>query len=154
MSGGSDRERERVRHLMMAALDEELDAGERAELERILAGDAELRAEWERLGRLKEATKSMMLRTPPDEVLSHYWVSVYNRVERGVGWTLVSLGAIVLVSWGVWEFVDSLLADTELPLYIKLSILAVVAGLAILTFSVFREKLFTRARDPYKEVER
>jgi len=143
MSGGSDRERERVRHLMMAALDEELDAGERAELERILAGDAELRAEWERLGRLKEATKSMMLRTPPDEVWSHYWVSVYNRVERGVGWTLVSLGAIVLVSWGVWEFVDSLLADTELPLYIKLSILAVVAGLAILTFSVFREKLFT-----------
>jgi ferric-dicitrate binding protein FerR (iron transport regulator) len=154
MSGGTDRERERIRHLMMAALDDELDVNQRAELERILSHDAELRAEWERLVRLKEATKSMMLRRPPEEMWSHYWASVYNRFERGIGWTLVSLGAVVLVSWGIWEFLGSLFADTELPFYIKLSILAVVAGLTILTFSVFREKLFTRARDPYREVER
>ena len=60
MSGGAGQERERVRHLMMAALDEELDSNERAELDRILSRDDELRAEWERLRRLREVTRSMM----------------------------------------------------------------------------------------------
>jgi len=154
MSGGTEQERERVRHLMMAALDEEIDANERAELDRMLSRDAELRVEWERLGRLREVTRTMMLRKPPEEVWGRYWASVFNRFERGIGWTLVSLGAVVLVSWGIWEFVGALIVDEELPLFIKLSILAVVAGGTMLTLSVFREKLFTRSRDPYKEIER
>ena len=154
MSGGTEQERERVRHLMMAALDEELDANERAELDRMLSRDAELRVEWERLGRLREVTRTMMLRKPPEEVWGRYWASVFNRFERGIGWTLVSLGAVVLVSWGIWEFVGALIVDEELPLFIKLSILAVVAGGTMLTLSVFREKLFTSSRDPYKEIER
>ena len=95
-----------------------------------------------------------MLRKPPEEVWGRYWASVFNRFERGIGWTLVSLGAVVLVSWGIWEFVGALIVDEELPLFIKLSILAVVAGGTMLTLSVFREKLFTRSRDPYKEIER
>ena len=31
---------------------------------------------------------------PPKEVWKFYWVSVYNRLERRIGWILLSIGAI------------------------------------------------------------
>ena len=73
---------ERDRYLLTAALDDELEAGERAELGRRLAADPRLRAEWERLTRLKELTKMSTISNPPEEQWGTYWQSVYNRLER------------------------------------------------------------------------
>lgn len=145
---------ERARRLMMSALDEEFTAEERRELEGLLRADPTLHAEWNRLLRLKEVTGSMALRKPPDEVWEHYWASVYSRLERGLGWILVSLGAIVLISYGVWKGVQELIADASMPWGIKAAILATTVGLVVLFVSVVREKLFVRHRDPYKEIER
>jgi len=138
----------------MSGLDGELSAEEREELERLLEADSRLREEWDRLSRLKEVTQSMALRKPPDEVWEDYWASVYSRLERGVGWILVSVGGIVLVSYGAWQGVQSLIADTDMPWFLKGAILAVTIGLVVLFVSVLREKLFTWSRDPYKDVQR
>jgi hypothetical protein len=119
--------RERLRHLMMAALDQEIDPDRRA---------------------------TMALRKPPEEVWSSYWTSVYNRAERGLGWILASVGAIVLLSYGLWKAFWGIVEDTGMPSFLKLAILAVIVGGAVLLVSVVREKLFTRTRDPYKEVQR
>ena len=145
---------ERVRQLLMSGLDGELSAEERAELERLLSADPKLRDEWDRLSRVKEVTQSMALRKPPDEVWEDYWASVYSRLERGVGWILVSVGGIVLVSYGAWQGVQALIADTDMPWFLKGAILATTVGLVVLFVSVLREKLFIRARDPYKDVQR
>ena len=145
---------ERARGLMMAALDEELDAAQQHELDALLEADPELREEWERLQRVKEVTREMQLRKPPEEVWGIYWTSVYNRLERGVGWILLSLGATVLLVFGGWELTQALLADTDLPPLVKLAVFAVVAGLAVLGVSVAREKWFVSRRDPYRGVER
>ncbi len=83
MSGEDRQDRERSRHLLMAELDGELTPQERGELERALAADAELRAERARLHELKEVTGAMKLKEPPEEIWEGYWVSVYNRAERG-----------------------------------------------------------------------
>ena len=80
--------------------------------------------------------------------------SVYRRIERGVGWILVSIGALVLTSWGLWEAISSLLAEADMPSFVKLAIFALGAGTLVLVFSVFREKLFTYRHDPFKEVDR
>ncbi len=154
MSGEDRQDRERSRHLLMAELDGELTPQERGELERALAADAELRAERARLHELKEVTGAMKLKEPPEEIWEGYWVSVYNRAERGLGWVLLSLGAVVLLLYGSWHAVWALLDDPALPLPIKLAIFGVAAGGLILLFSVGREKLFTRLRDPYKEIQR
>jgi len=138
----------------MSGLDGELSAEEREELERLLEADSRLREEWDRLSRLKEVTQSMALRKPPDEVWEDYWASVYSRLERGVGWILVSVGGIVLVSYGAWQGVQSLIADTDMPWFLKGAILAVTIGLVVLFVSVLGEKLFTWSRDPYKDVQR
>ena len=153
MSGAGDG-LDRVRELMMRVLDEELDADERDELERLLASDPELREEWDRLGRLKEVTSNMSMRKPPEEMWSGYWTSVYSRFERGLAWILVSVGAIVLGSYGAWYFVRDLMADGDMPLLVKWSVLALIVGIVILLVSVLRHRLFVSRSDPYKEIER
>ena len=145
---------DRVRRLMMAALDGESTAEERSELDALLAADAELRAEWERMGRVKEVTGTMTYNKPPEEVWDRYWTTVYNRVERGIGWILVSIGAVVVGTYGAWKWVEAIWGETDLPLFIRMAILTVAAGLLVLAVSVVREKLFTYRHDPYKEIER
>lgn len=154
----SDREvrspEERARQLMMAGLDGEFQADERRELERLLDENPGLRREWDRFQRVKEVTNTMAFRRAPEEVWTDYWASVYSRLERGIGWILFSLGAIVLVSYGVWQGVSDLLADTSLSWILKAAILALCVGVVVLLVSVLREKLFVGRRERYKDVER
>lgn len=145
---------ERIRQLMMSGLDEELSAEELKELENVLRANPALRDEWSRLLRVKEVTKSMRLRRPPDKVFDDYRMSVYSRLERGIGWILLSIGAIVLLSYAAWEGVQALIADAAMPWFIKGAILAATIGLVVLFVAVVREKVFMRARDPYKEIQR
>lgn len=145
---------ERQAELMMRALDEELTAEERGELENRLAEQPELRAEWQRLSRAREVTMGMKLRNPPEEVWDGYWTSVYSRLERGVGWLLVSIGAIIVGSWAVWEWITALLQDTEIPAAVRYSMIALFVGLVILLVSVARHRLSVSKSDPYKDIQR
>lgn len=143
-----------LRELMMRALDGELDAGEREELARALAADPALNEEWTRLERLKEVTSNMSMRKPPEEMWDGYWSSVYSRFERGLAWILVSIGAIVLGSYGAWYGVRDLMTDADLPVLVRWSILALIVGLVMLLVSVLRHRIFVSRSDPYKEIER
>lgn len=145
---------DRARDLMMAALDGELSGEQRAELDRMLAADERLRGEWTKLQKVKEVTDTMGYREPPDEIWGDYWTSVYNRLERGLGWILASIGALILIGFGLWHAVHDVLADSGLPGFIKLALFALLLGAVILIFSVLREKLFTRSRDAYREIQR
>jgi hypothetical protein len=145
---------ETARNLMMAALDGEITPSEQQELNQLLDDAPGLRLEWERLEKVKEVTRSMMYRDPPDEVWEDYWVSVYNRCERGVGWLLVTVFSVVLLSWGAWEILAAMFEDNSLPWFLKLSVMGVAVGGIILFVSVAREKWFVRKTDPYKEVIR
>jgi len=145
---------ERARHLMMAALDGELSASDHTELERLLDGDPALAAEWRQLKRVREVTKTMSMSEPSQEIWEGYWMGVYRRLERGIAWILVSIGAIVLLSWWAWEGLENLWRDQNLPILVRAGALAVIAGLVILLVSVVREKLVLRKTDPYKDVVR
>lgn len=153
MESGGGVGNERARRLMMRGLDDELAAGERAELERVLAADPALRREWERMVRLKEVTASMALRPAPDEMWRDYWQSVYRRLERGLGWVLASIGAILVGSYGTWRGVDALLHDASIPWVVKAGTLVLGLGIVILLVSAIREKVFLGRRQRYKDVE-
>ena len=155
MSETHDMDRlDRTRELLMRALDDELAPEERRELEALLDRDPTLRAERERLGRLKEVTAEMKLRHPPEQLWDDYWNSGYRRLERGIGWILVSFGVIVVGGWAAWQFVTALIADTEMPPLIKAGILAGSLGLVVLAVAVLRDRLFVRKTDPYKDIQR
>ena len=145
---------EERRNLLMRALDGELDDAERSAFERRLETDTELREEWRRLSRAREATMRLKLRNPPEEVWDAYWTSVYSRVERGIGWMLVSLGVIVVGSWAVWTWIGQLLADTTTPAPVRYGTIAIFVGLVFLLVSVTRHRINVMRTDPYKEIER
>ena len=154
MSAEKTERLERARQLMMAALDDELAGGEREELDQLLAEDPKLRGEWDQLHEVKEVTNTMSLRRPPEETWEQYFGSVYNRMERGFAWILLSIGAIVLTGWVLWVGLEELWGTTDIPMYVKIAIYATLLGLLVLLVSVIREKLFVRRTDPYKEIQR
>jgi len=146
---------DRFHQLMTGALDNELSAAEQEELERLLAASPERQREWSEYKKLKELTMQIKFEEPPDEVWDRYWVGVYNRLERRVAWILVSLGAMVVLFYGGYQAVESILADHRQPWIVKAALLTLMAGGVILFVSVLREKLFTRKTDKYsKEIQR
>ena len=145
---------DRVRELMMRALDGEISEVQHAELEDLIVSDESLRAEWKRLTLVKEKIATLELQQPPDELWEGYMDSVYRRVERGIGWTLLSVGAIVLVSYGLWQGINELIGDLTVPWYVKGGVLALLVGVVILVVSVIREKYFVFKDDPYRDVNR
>ncbi|MDZ7316419.1 MAG: zf-HC2 domain-containing protein [candidate division KSB1 bacterium] len=147
-------EREKFERLMTAALDGELTAEERREFEALLDENEELRREYLEYQQLKEVTSTMRLKMPSQEVWDRYWLDVYNRIERGISWVLISIGAAVLLAYGGYKLVEEILKDTSLSWAVRLAALSLMGGLALLLVSVAREKWFTRKSDPYKEVLR
>ena len=99
--------------------------------------------------------KNMKYKEPSDEVRGRYWSKVYNRLERGLGWILISVGAMILLFYGGFKAVESLIKDPTLSVFLKIAVLILLAGVVILFVSVVRERIFTYKKDKYaKEVKR
>ena len=148
------RDQERFQQLLMGALDNELPSDELLEFNVLVRQYPEFKTELEQYRHLKEVTQSMKFKSPKQEVWDNYWMRVYNRIERGIAWIIFSIGAVILITYGLFKAVEAIIADPQLEFIIKIGIIAVLAGLVILFVSVVREKLFVRKSDPYKEIER
>ena len=140
--------------LMMEYLDGELDQEARKLVDQHLAGCSSCRREWDSLKKLKNITSSMQLARPEEEIWKMYWEQVYNRIERGLGWIFVSIGAIILLAYGAFHFVRDFLQGSQEPLVIKIGVTSAILGAIILFVSVLRERLFIRKTDKYKEIEK
>lgn len=114
----------------------------------------ECRKEWEEMKKLEEVMKTMELKKPNPEVWKMYTTSVYNRLERKIGWILFSVGAMILLFFGGYKMVEGIIQDATTPLLLKVGILALLGGSVVLLISVLRERLFVRQRERYKEVEK
>jgi predicted anti-sigma-YlaC factor YlaD len=148
-------EKEKFHMLLMAAIDGELSDEDRARFDQYVQQYPECREEWQRYAKLKEVTKTMQFTKPAPEVWDRYWVGIYNRIERGFGWILLSIGCAILLTYGGFKAVEAILADSQLELVVKVGIIAVIGGLMILFVSALREKIFTARTDKYqKEVQR
>jgi len=115
---------------------------------------AECRKEWNDMKKLEEVMNKMELKKPKPEVWKVYSTSVYNRLERRIGWILFSVGAMILLFFGGYKMVESIIQDTTTPLLVKVGIMVLMGGSAVLLVSVLRERLFVRQRERYKEVEK
>jgi len=146
--------KERFYQLLMGAVDHELTASEWNEFNQLTENNAEFHKEWEQYKKLKEVTQAMKLKTPPKETWDNYWMNTYNKIERGIAWIVFSIGAIILITYGLFKAVEAIIADPQLESIIKIGIIAVLLGLVILLVSVAREKLIIRKSDPYKEIQR
>lgn len=142
------------KELLMGYLDNELDDEQREDLERHVSSCAECSAELEEFRELKKITDEVTLVEPEDKMWEHYWGGIYNRIERGIGWILFSIAAIVLVTYGGFKAIEDVVRDPTVGVVLKAGLVVLIVGLAILFVSVLRERIFFWKNDRYKDIRR
>lgn len=145
---------ERTIYLIEKYLSGELNEKERKEFELLTETNPELKKEVNEQLRVKEVLRNMKMKNPEKEVWDSYWISVYNKVERGIAWIAISIGAIILLSYSAIVAIQNLLSDNTLPSIVKYGIFVLVSGFVILSVSLVREKIFKQKHDKYKEIQR
>ncbi len=127
---------------------------EKKELKRITSKDKKTAEELKRMDKLKEVV-DMLEPVNPEREWEEYWSSLYNKLERGIGWIVFSVGAILTITFVGFQFIKGLIRDPKIALYAKVGLLTLILGLAILFVSVLRERLTLCRTDRYsKEVKR
>jgi len=140
--------------LMMAYLDNEIDDEQKRAFEEHLASCTQCTQELKEFEKLKQLTDSVTLAEPEDRIWKQYWGNVYNRVERGLGWILFSVAAILLTIYGGFELIEKIIRDQTVGMLLKVALLVLIAGLAILFVSVLRERIYFWKKDRYRDVRR
>ena len=143
-----------IRKLLAGYVDDELTENERRTVDEALLNDLELQAELDEFRKLKEVTGMAQYADLPDEVWETYWESIYKKLERGIGWIFFSVGAIVLLGFGLYELFSQLYLNPDAPLWRKIGLTALAVGSAVLLVSFGRERLFAFKRDRYGKVRK
>ncbi|MCC5934049.1 MAG: hypothetical protein LAT75_06185 [Candidatus Cyclonatronum sp.] len=149
-----DETSEKLQYLMMAALDGGLNTKEQAEFEALLQADERARLEFETLKRNQNSMKNLKLTEPTPEFWDAWNQQLFTRIERGAGWVLFTLGALVVLLYGAWMMLEELLADPELAWWLKAAVVMLVTGTLILLVSLVRERWFLHKQERYKNIIR
>jgi predicted anti-sigma-YlaC factor YlaD len=144
----------KIKELISSYYDKELDEEQRKTVEKHLEECPECRKEFEEMGKFEEVMSKMELKKPPKDVWRLYWASVYNRLERRIGWILLSIGAMIILFFGGYKMVEGIIQDPSIPFLLKAGILIFLGGIVVLLVSLIKEQFFVRKRERYKEVER
>ncbi len=145
---------ERFIYLMENYLDKNLNKDEEAEFFKLVENDDNLKKEFEEQKRVKEVLSKMMLKNPSREIWDSYWLGIYNRIERGFAWIVISIGAILVLGFSVIKFIETLYLDSAVPLIMKIGIYTLSFGFVILIISLLRERIFSIKHDKYREIQR
>lgn len=71
------------------------------------------------------------------------------QLTRGIGWILFIAGMVIVIGIGLFAF----LFASDISIGMKLLMIAIYGGLAMLLFSVLRQRLIEYKTDKYKDVE-
>lgn len=110
--------------------------------------------EFQKQKSLKEVFMIMNLKEPKNNFWDDYWLNIYNRLERGIAWILISLGLTFLIGYAIYEFIQKLFVDDGGPVIVKLGLITLFIGALILILSLIREQFIKFKNDNYKEIKR
>ncbi len=134
--------------------DGNLSEEEKKELKGLTLKDKKTAKELKEMDKLKEVI-DMLEPVDPEREWEKYWSSLYNKLERGIGWIIFSIGAILTIAFFGFQFIKELISDPHIALFAKVGLIALILGLAILFVSVVRERLTLFKTDKYsREVKR
>lgn len=145
---------QKIKKLISSYHDGELDNKDKQVVEEHLKQCSDCRHEFEEMGKFEEVMGKMQFKKPQKEMWEVYWSTIYNRLERRIGWILLSIGGMILLFFGGYKAVEGIIQDSSTPILLKVGILTVLGGVVILLVSLLREQLFVHKRERYKEVEK
>jgi anti-sigma factor RsiW len=140
--------------LMMGYLDNELNEQEKKMFTEHLDQCPDCKKELAEFTEIKQLADEVALTEPTDELWQQYWKNIYNRFERTLGWILVSVAAVILLIYGGFKLIEKIIQDPTVDVVLKVGLVALIGGLAILFVSVLKERLCFRKKDPYKDIRR
>ena len=140
--------------LMMGYLDNELSEEQKNRFEEHLAGCPECAGELKEFQKLKAITDEVTLVEPEDRIWQDYWAGIYNRIERDIGWIIFSVSAILLSICGGFKLIEKIVTDATTGMLLKIGLIALIVGLAILFVSVLRERIYFWSKDRYRNIRR
>ena len=145
---------QKIKELISSYHDGELDHREKQIVKEHLKQCVECQRESEEMGPFEEVMGKMQLKKPKKEMWEVYWSMIYNRLERRIGWILLSIGGMILLFFGGYKAVEGIIQDPSTPILLKVGILTVLGGVVVLLVSLLREQIFVHKRERYKEVEK
>ena len=137
---------EQYQILISGYLDGELDSEARQQLDAHVQVCARCRAELDAMRSLVVGTvASLRVEEPPPEVWDDFLGQVYNRLERKLGWVLLSIGAFLIFCYALTLYIVEPWGSYPLKLLLALPFV----GLGILFVSVLRQRLKIAKTDRY-----
>ncbi len=143
-----------AQQFMMKKLDGVITAEEEQQLHQHLETCQQCAQDFKQIYQTKEVTQSMKRQLLPEMAWEDYWSHLYNRLERGIAWILISIGLILILGYAAVDFVVTVVFNPKMGLVERVGITALILGGIILFISVLREKLMTRKVDKYREIQR
>ncbi len=143
-----------AQHLMMRKIDNGITPEENKLLEAHLQECPRCQKDFEDIQHVKEVTATMKRELLPDMAWEEYWHHLYNRLERGIAWILISVGLIIILGIAAVDFFQEVVFHPKMGLLERVGVPTLVLGIIILLISVIREKLMTRKVDKYREIQR
>jgi len=145
---------EEARVLLMAYIDGEIEPQEASRLEDHLAVCVDCRRDERAYRRLEEVTGEMVNEEVPRSEVEAAWDRIYWRLERTLGWALMSVGLIIVTLYGAWHFLNDFLLDPGPPLVLRIGVGVLLAGIVVLLVSIGRERWLAYKTERYREVDR
>ena len=145
---------EAMKFKIMAYLDNELPESDINTVKQHITECTDCSNKYESLNKVKEITGEMKFKKLPEMYWDEYWTHVYNKIERGLSWIFISIGAIIILSFVAWNAMTRLINDSQMSLFLKFGVIIFIIGMVILLVSILREKLMIKKVDKYREVER
>jgi len=140
---------EHVGELLSGYIDGELTQQERQRVE-IHCDDCEDCArDLKDIKELREAVGATKLSEFGEDTWRETMNDTSVRASRGIGWLLLIGGGLVAAGIAVFSF----LTDPTIEWHMKVIIVAIYSGMALLFISVLRQRLIERKTDKYKDVE-
>ncbi len=134
--------------LLSGYLDGELTQQERQKVGVYLERDERYREILAELERVKTETEHLHYEEPSSGDWKTMEKSLVQDVSRGLGWIILSIWAVALTSYGLWE----LAAAPDEPLTGKLLVFGFFLGVALLFCSVLTQRMRESRTDKYKGV--
>lgn len=142
---------EQAREKLSALVDGTLSPIEEREVKAMLAGDENLRREYEQLLALRRHLRQEL---PPPAVSDQEWdqvaLAALSRHAQRFGWVLLTPGALALLVGAFVVF----FTDPSVPLWTRLAMGGLTAGVVFLLLAAIADRLRARRLERYDKVQR
>lgn len=141
---------ERIRESLSAFLDGELTQQESQKVAVHLRDCQACRGIHDDFCKLRAGIRRLEFPQPSEEQWRIVMGNLAFKTTRGVGWLLWIGGALILVAYGIYEFIR----DPTINALERVGVLALILGAVLLFLTVLIERMNALKTDKYKDVEK